>query len=445
VQLNRLALFGGERVRLQPFPAWPIFDQREETALLRVLRSGKWWAYSYGEGVHSMGHDVADGNQGPRHSVTEFQEAFARMQGAGYGIGCATGTAALEIALKALGVGPGDEVIVPPYSFVATATAPLMVNAVPIFCDIDPNTYNLNPQSFEAAVTPRTKAVIPVHFAGMACDMEAILAVASRHGVAVLEDAAHAHGATWKDRGLGCLGEAGTFSFQASKNMTAGEGGLITTNDRDFAELCESYVWAGRKVGHAWYEHFRLGWNYRLTEFQGALLLPQLERLEEQNNRRMRNAKYLTRALKGMPGIHPLEWPSYATRHSFHIYIFRFRAEEFGVSRADFLAALASEGIPCSGGYAHPLYKNAMFLEKNFYPKGCPIDCGHYDGKIDYRDFEGLCPNAERACREAIWLEHRQLLGDEHDMDDIARAVCKIHSFKEEFQGTRVAPASRNS
>lgn len=429
--MSRLAIFGGERVRNKPFPSWPVFDEREETALLDVLRSGKWWGYSYGEGVHSTGRDEGES---PRHRVTEFQEAFASMQGAKYGIGCSTGTAALEISLKALGVGPGDEVIVPPYSFIATATAVLIVNAVPVFCDIDPDTYNLDPQSFERAITRRTKAVIPVHFAGMAADMDAILSIAQRHGLAVLEDAAHAHGATWKNRGLGSIGHAGTFSFQASKNMTSGEGGLISTNDREFAELCESLLWAGRKVGHEWYEHFRLGWNYRLTEFQGALLLVQLARLEEQNERRMRNATYLTTKLKGLPGIYPLALPSYATRHSYHIYIFRFGEEEFGITRRQFLEALMGEGIACSSGYAHPLYKNAVFLEKNFYPKGCPIQCGHYDGQIDYRDFEKLCPNVERACREAVWLEHRQLLGDEQDMDDIVRAVSKIYSCRQEFQ-----------
>ena len=361
------------------------------------------------------------------------------MQGANYGIGCSTGTAALEIALKALGIGPGDEVIVPPYSFIATATAVLIVNAVPVFCDIDPDTYNLDPKSFERAITPRTKAVIPVHFAGMAADMDAILSIAERNGLAVLEDAAHAHGATWKNRGLGSIGNAGTFSFQASKNMTSGEGGLITTNNREFAELCESLLWAGRKIGHEWYEHFRLGWNYRMTEFQGALLLAQLERLEEQNGRRTRNAAYLTSKLAAIPGIHPLARPDYATRHSFHIYIFRFKEKEFGISRKQFLEALAGEGITCSSGYAHPLYKNVVFLEKNFYPKGCPISCGHYNGKIDYRDFEGLCPNVEQACREAIWLEHRQLLGDQQDMDDIVRAVSKIHACREEFQSRDAA------
>ena len=204
-----------------------------------------------------------------------------------YGIACANGTAALEVALRALGVGPGDEVIVPPYTFIATATAPMLIGATPVFCDVDLATLNLDPARLEEAITPRTKAIVPVHFAGLAADMDAIgQALRRDHGIAVIEDAAHAHGGTWNGRPLGSIGSAATFSFQASKNMTAGEGGLITTNDPAMAEMCESLVWVGRKIGRPWYEHHRLGWNYRLTEFQAALLIAQLERLEEQTARR---------------------------------------------------------------------------------------------------------------------------------------------------------------
>lgn len=429
--MSHLAIFGGPPVRTKPFPSWPVFDQSEERAVLEVLRSGRWWGLSFGEGVH-----IAEREPGASiFKVTEFQEAFARMQGGLYGLACSSGTAAIEIALKAMGVGPGDEVIVPPYTFIATATAPLTINAVPVFCDIDPDTYNLDPVRFESAITPRTKAVIPVHFAGMAADMENILSIARRHNVAVLEDAAHAHGARWNDQGLGFLGQAGTFSFQVSKNMTAGEGGLITTNDRDLAELCESYLWSGRKLGCAWYEHFRLGWNYRLTEFQAALLLAQLQRTEEQTTRRMANGFHLSESLRGIPGIHPLAVPSYVSRHSFHIYILRFREAEFGMSRENFLAALNAEGIPCSSGYAYPLYKNAVFLEKNFFPGGCANMSGLYGAMPDYASFEQVCPNVERACREAVWLEHRLLLGEREDMDDIARAIWKIYAGREAFAG----------
>jgi dTDP-4-amino-4,6-dideoxygalactose transaminase len=435
--MSRLAMFGGTPQRTKPFPAWPAFDEGEEQALLEVVRSGKWWRYSYGEAVGMKESEAEE----PRSKVAEFQEAFARFQGARYGIACASGTAAIEVVLKGLGVGPGDEVIVPPYTFIATASAVLLVNAVPIFADIDYETFNIDPRRVEEAITPRTKAIMPVHFAGQAADMDSLLKIAEPHNLPVVEDAAHGHGASWNGKGLGSIGRAGIFSFQASKNMTAGEGGLITTNDRDLAEISESYIWGGRKIGRPWYEHYRLGWNYRLTEFQGAILLQQLKRLAAQNAKRMDNARYLDERLSKLPGIYPLRVREYVTGHSHHLYIFRFREQEFGVSRDDFLAALRAEGISCLAGYAHPLYKNPMFLQQDFYPRGCPLTCGHYPHTIDYASFEALCPNAERACREAVWLEHRQLLAEREDMDDIVRAIEKIHEHRLDFKPAAVDKA----
>ena len=257
----------------------------------------------------------------------------------------------------------------PAYSFIATASAVLMVNAIPTFVDIEYDTFNLDPRGIEQAITDRTKAIIPVHFAGQAADMGAIRTIARQHGLVVLEDAAHAHGATWNGKGLGTIGDVGTFSFQVSKNMTAGEGGIIVTDGQSVAELCESYIWGGRELGQPWYEHHRLGWNYRMTEFQSAILLQQLQRLPEQNAKRERNASYLNARLAKIPGIGVLKTPPYVTRHSYHIFIFRFLEKEFGISRSDFLRALEQEGIPCSSGYAHPLYKNPMFLKQNFFPR----------------------------------------------------------------------------
>lgn len=418
-----LALLGGTPQRSRPFPGWPVFDDAEERALVAVLRSGKWWRFSYGEGVELREPPPGE----PRSQVAEFQAAFARAHGARHGIACANGTAALEIALKALGIGPGDEVIVPAYTYVATATAVLMMNAVPIFADIEPDTYNLSLAATQAALTPRTRAIIPVHFGGQMADMEPLVELARARGIAVVEDAAHAHGASYRGIPAGSLGAAGTFSFQASKNMTAGEGGIITTNDAALAARCESYVWAGREAGRPWYEHYRLGWNYRLTEFQGAILRQQLARLAEQNARRMANAAYLNTLLAQIPGIRPLSRRLYADRHSYHLYLFRYDAEVFGLDRNTFLRALAAEGIPCIGGYTHPLYRNPMFLNRDFYPRGCPFTCGHYPVTIDYAEFAARCPVAEQACREAVWLEHRLLLGEREDMDDIVAAVAKIY------------------
>ncbi|MGH9469460.1 MAG: DegT/DnrJ/EryC1/StrS family aminotransferase [Terriglobia bacterium] len=435
--MSRLALLGGTPIRTKPFPSWPVFDEGEEVAVLELIKSGQWWCYSFGEG---SGESEPEAGQ-PRSKVAEFQTDFARLQGAKYGIACGSGTAAIEVALKALGVGPGDEVIVPPYTFVATASAVLLVNAIPIFADIDPDTFNLDPKRAQEAITPRTRAIIPVHFAGQAADLKAIMDIAKARSLVVIEDAAHGHGGEWNGCGLGSIGDAGTFSFQASKNMTAGEGGLITTGSREVAALCESYIWGGRKSGAPWYEHYRLGWNYRMTEFQGAILSVQLRRVREQNATRRQNALHLDRRLSEIPGIRPLALREYATRHSHHIYIFRFDPETFGASRERFLDALAAEGVPCASGYGFPLYKNPMFLKQDFNPRGCPLTCGHYDHSIDYASFEALCPAAERACREAVWLEHRLLLGTPEDMDDIARAVEKIYEHRAELG----APAKQST
>ncbi len=429
--MSHLAVFGGQAVRTRPYPSWPVFDQSEEDAVLKVLRSGKWWRCCYGEGVGD------EPNPDDAAMVTSFQTAFAKHQGAAYGVACANGTAALEIALKALGIGPGDEVIVPPYTFVATATAPLAVNAVPVFADIDNETFNLDPDCVERAITPRTRAIVPVHFAGTAADMGRIMDIAKRHKLFVVEDSAHGHGATWNGRGLGTIGNLGTFSFQASKNMTAGEGGVIVTDDASLRERCESFVWGGRADGRPWYEHHRLGWNYRLTEFQGAILLAQLKRLDSQNETRMKNAAWLNQELGSVPGLTPQSIPDYATRRSVHIYMLRFNEEEFGLTRDQFIAALQSEGIPCSPGYAHPLYRNPMFVNQQFYTRGCPTSCSFYGKTIDYTAFAETCPNSEQLCKQAVWLEHRMLLGTQEDMGDIVRAIHKIRDHKDEFKTTR--------
>jgi dTDP-4-amino-4,6-dideoxygalactose transaminase len=423
--MAKLALHGGPPIRQMPFPSWPVWDKREERALLDVLHSGKWWRFSYAVGV-----ELREPESGLRSRVVEFQEAFARHHQARFGLACANGTAAIEVLLKALGVGPGDEVIVPAYTYVATASAVLQVNAIPVFVDVDPATYNISPKRVEAAITPRTRAMIPVHFAGQSADMDALIELGRKHRIFVVEDAAHAHGSEWRGKKVGALAEGGTFSFQASKNMTAGEGGLITTNDPKLTALCDSLLWAGREAGRPWYEHYRLGWNYRITEFQAAILLQQLQRLEEQNSCRSQNAARLSQRLAQIEGISPLSVDPRSTAHSYHIYLFRYLQDAFaGLPRAQFVQALLAEGIPCFSGYSHPLYRNPMFVNKDFYPRGCPFTCGHYDQEIDFTKYAELCPITERACAtEAVWLEHRLLLGTQQDVDDIANAIEKIRA-----------------
>jgi dTDP-4-amino-4,6-dideoxygalactose transaminase len=419
----KLAVNGGAAIRKEDFPKWPVFDHQEIAAVQKVVESGHWWRYSFGEGL-----DYSETKRGPRSQVAQFQEEFARFQGAKFGIACNNGTTALDILVRAADIGPGMEVIVPGYTYVAGATCVLQSNAVPVFVDVDPDSYNLDPERIEEAITERTAAIIPCHFGGQVADMDRILEIARRHNLLVLEDAAHAHGSKWKGIGAGAIGYGATFSFQNAKNMTAGEGGLITTNDEKLAERVESLTWSGRRRGHPWYTFFELGWNARLTEFQGAILRVQLGRLEEQNGRRRKNAAHLTKRLGEISGLKPTVIDPRAEVYSVHIYMIRYNPDEFGgLSRGRLLAALNAEGIPAFSGYTHPLYKNPMFLDQRFYGKNCPVSCSHYGGSIDYAAFERSCPVSERACdHEAIWLDHRLFLGLTKDMDDIADAFLKV-------------------
>ena len=400
---STLALHGGEPVHRGQWPAWPVHDEREREALLAVLDSGKWW---YGE------------------RVAEFEAAFAAFQDARFGVTCCNGTVALELALLGAGVGTGHEVLVPPYTFIATATAVLKANAVPVFVDVEPDTLNLDPAQLEAAVTERTAAVVPVHFAGLPADMEAINAVARRHGLRVVEDAAHAWGSKLNGKGCGALGDAGTFSFQMSKNITAGEGGIVLSDDEELADTIRSLSNVGRGKGGAWYAHYLPGGNCRMTELQAALLLAQLTRLGEQTARRQRNAAILNEGLAAIDGLLPLREHPRANPRSYHLYIFRFDAGRFGCSRARFLEALRAEGVPCHGGYPHPIYRNPLFQPEDTDARAQQHAWPYYGLTVDYSGVR--CPNAERACAEAVWLKQAMLLAGEEDMRAIVRAVEKI-------------------
>ncbi|MSS72373.1 MAG: DegT/DnrJ/EryC1/StrS family aminotransferase [Candidatus Latescibacteria bacterium] len=408
---QKLAALGGRPVRTRPWPEWPVYDERELNALKEVLESRK-WCRMYGQ------------------KVEQFEEAFARYQDARYGIAVANGTAALEIALKAAGIEAGDEVIVPAYTFIATATAPLQLSAIPIFVDIDPDTGNIDPSAVEAAITGRTRAVVPVHFGGRAADMDRILEIAQRHGLTVIEDACHGWGSTWKGRKLGAIGLAGGVSFQQSKNITAGEGGIILTNDEEMAGKCYSLQTIGRVAGRPFYEHHLAGWNYRMTEWQGALLLVQLERLEAQTQTRWDNARFLDEQLKAFPCVRLLRQDPWVTRSSVHVYMARYgEAAMEGIPRDRFLKALNAEGVPAGSGYPHPLYRNPLFTEMHFGRKGHPYTCAFYGKPVDYAGCD--CPAAERFCRENISIFQNVLLGDREDMQDIVRAVEKVWENRE--------------
>src|SRR5579871_3437689 len=402
--METLALEGGAPVRdtqIRPWPTWPIYNTTEERALLDVLHSGRWW--------------YVEGDQG-----VAVEAEFAAFQDARYGVACTNGTAALEIALRALGIGCGDEVIVPPYTFVATASAVLAVGATPVFVDIDGDTLNIDPQQIEPAITARTRALIPVHIAGRPADMDAIRAIAGRRGLRVIEDAAQAHGAAWRGVKVGALGDLGTFSFQASKNLNAGEGGMLVSNNETLADAAWSVMNVGRSRGGGWYEHHVLGSNYRLTEFQATILRCQLQRLPEQHERRSENARYLSSLLAPIPGIRlPYEDPR-ITSHAYHLFTFRYDPQAFGGRDiAALIQALTAEGVPCSSGYT-PLYKEKLFA-RVAAREGAWCQAGR---RIDYPNLS--LPVTEQVCRDTIWLFHTLLLDTKNGMDDIAAALAKI-------------------
>jgi dTDP-4-amino-4,6-dideoxygalactose transaminase len=405
-----LALLGGRPVRKRPFRRWPVFGRTEEARLLRVLRSGHWGRL--------QGRDVE-----------RFERRFAEMHGCRHGIAVVNGTVALRLSLMAAGLRAEDEVIVPPYTFFSTASAVVEANMIPVFADIDPETFNLDPAAVEAAVTSRTRAVIPVHFAGLPADMEAIGAIARRHGLLVLEDAAHAHGAAHRNGSAGSLGHVAAFSFQSSKNLTCGEGGIVTTNDAAIAEACRSIHNCGRIPTGVWYEHHVLAGNYRLGEFQGAVLDAQLDRLARQTQTRDRNGRHLAARLAQVPGLHPQRRPEYCTRHAFHLFMLRLDPREFGAPRAAVLEALRAEGIPGSPGYGLSLPQQPMFRHKAFGPY-----LARTASRLDYT--AARCPNSDLICREqGVWLEQAMLLGPRADMDDIGRAFEKIHEHRDALAG----------
>jgi dTDP-4-amino-4,6-dideoxygalactose transaminase len=401
-----LALLGGAPVRTKPFPTWPIFGEAEEARLLRVLRSGK-WGRLHGE------------------EVSEFEQRFASMHGCTHGIAVVNGTVSLRIALLAAGIRAEDEVIVPPYTFISTASAVIEANAIPVFADIDLQTFNIDPAAVEAAITPRTRAIIPVHFAGQPADMQAIMSIAKAHNLVVIEDAAHAHGASYRGCPAGAIGHMASFSFQSSKNLTAGEGGIITTNDDALAEACRSIQNCGRVPDGVWYEHHVISGNYRLGEFQGAVLNAQLDRLEEQTRTRDANGRYLAERIAGLPGLHPQRRPVECTRHSYHLFMLRLDESAFGAPRAAVLRALAAEGIPCSGGYGFSLPQQPLFRNKAFGPY-----LAGASARLDYR--EARCPASDVVCREqCVWLEQHLLLGSRADIEDIARGFEKVHEHRD--------------
>ena len=390
---ERLAIDGGRPARTNPVPAWPVFGEREETLLLEVLHSGDWGTLT-------------------GTKVATFERQFADFQGASFGIAVPNGSLALELALEALGVGPGDEVITSAYTFIATAGSIFSVGARPVFVDIDPTTNTIDPGQIEAAITASTKAIVPVHVGGVPSDMDGVMEVARRHGIPVLEDACQAWGAAWNGTPVGAIGDIGTFSFQASKNITAGEGGMVVTNEPALHDRAWSIHDTGRSAHGGTFEHEIPGRNLRMTEWQGAVLIAQLGRLPEHMVTRQRNAQHLTTGLSEVPGLEPLQIDDRITSHAWHLYQTRYDATSFGGrSRAEFIRALNAEGVPCMAGYVPLTRQKAV--------RNALRDRFGVDSMPDV-------PNADRAGEETVWFEQTLLLGTDEDMHQTIEACRKI-------------------
>jgi perosamine synthetase len=400
------AILGGSKVRTAQFPSWPVFDQTEERALLEVLRSGHWF-------------------RGTGQAVKAFEAAYAQLTGAKFCQATANGTAALYTSLNALGVEPGDEVLVPPYTFIATVNVVLRQHALPVFVDSDIETSQMDARKIEAAITERTKAIVPVHLGGSPCDLDAILAIARKHNIPVIEDACQAHLAEWRGRKVGTWGATGCFSFQASKNLNSGEGGAILTADEAIRDRCYTFQNSGSGLKYigANFTYAASGTNLRMTEFQGAMLQAQMTRIEKQAQTRTENARYLTSMLKEIPGIVPARMYDGCTRNAYHLFMLRYHKEQFaGLSRERFLKALSAEGIPAAGGYA-PL-NTQSFIRDSFNSRG--YRALYPKQVLDQWRERTACPVNDRLCAEAVWFGQTVMLASRTDMEQIAEAVRKI-------------------
>jgi len=421
--MAKLALNGGDKTIDRAIgKRWPIWDEREARLLREVLESGKWWRGGYKEAKDSK--------------VGQFENAFASYQQARHGVAVTNGTTAIECALKTAGVEAGDEVLVPALTFVASATAIVLVNAVPVFVDVDPRNYNISPDAMGAAVTDRTRAAVVVHNGGYPADMDRVLEIGRKHDLRIIEDSAHAHGSEWRGRRVGALGDLGTFSFQMGKTLTCGEGGMVLTDDDELAERAYSFHHIGRLSGRPFYEFHRVASNLRMTEWQAAVLLGQLSRLDEQTETRERNTKHLAEGLKEIDGIEPIDRDPRVTRWGFYYWNFRFVQDAFdGITRDKFLEAAGAEGVPIGvGAHGMPIYRNPLFQNMNFGRTGCPIKCPLYGKDVDFAKVR--CPEAERLyATEALSITHRVFLGGTEDMDLLLEAFRKIRDNTDELRG----------
>ncbi len=414
--MGKLAITGGEPVRKTRLSAWPVYTDAEAAALQDVLASRNWGGQPF-----------------PGKYSEAFAKKFAELHTVKYAQCVNTGTVAIQAALKAIDIQPGDEVLVPAYTWEGTVGPVLLVNAVPVFVDVDPETYCIDPNHIEEFISPRTRAVLPVHLGMRFADLDAIAPIAQKHGLKIIEDCAHVHGGMWRGRGAGSIGDLGAFSFQSSKLITCGEGGAVVTNNLEYFERVQSYINAGRASVTDKFHHRLIGFNYRLGEFQAAVLGPQLERLPEQARIRQANMDYFESRLRGTPGLGFLRPEPRITRTAPYAYVLKYFAEQAKqIPRAAFVAALQLEGIPCDGLFYEPVYRSSLFPVN---PCEYPALSWGRPAPLDLRNMY-RCPESERAAyQEAVWFPHHLFLGSQADMDTIVAAIHKVLENIEELRG----------
>lgn len=407
--LEELAVNGGPPAKRTPLPEWPVYDERELAAVTGVIQSQQWWR---GNGAQSA----------------LFEQEFAAYQGSRAALAVTNGTHAIELALAAYDIGRGDEVIVPAFTFISTATGVMNAGAIPVLADVTLDTFCLDPEAVAAAISPRTRAIIPVHMAGHSVDMDALGALARRHNLVIIEDAAHAQGAEWQGQRVGSQ-HTSIFSFQAFKLMTAGEGGAIVSNDQAYIERCFLFGNCGRPKQDRTYQHSVLGSNYRMSELQAAVLRVQLTRLDEQITRRAANAALLDQLLGEVPGITPQAHDPRVTRNPHYMYMFRYDSAAFGgLSRQDFVDLLIAEGLPAFVAYL-AIHRTPVFRDRTFGPRW-------RDDHALLPDYAQVsCPAAEQISDQGVWLHHRVLLGGEQDVVELVDAIKKVQTHAQRGVG----------
>ena len=390
-------------------PEWPWMNEASEQHVQEALDSGHW--------CRNAGGEFCD----------RLEAEFAEYHDAEHAVAVSNGTAAIELALLACGVEPGDEVIVPSYSFIASASAVPAVGAVPRFVDTDPETYNIDLDHLEEVITDRTVGVVGVHFAGYPMDMDRLVPLVEEHDLFLVEDAAHAQGTEWRGEKVGTFGDFGTFSFQESKSLPSGEGGIVVTDDDVLAERARILHNIGREQGTTGYRHYRMGTNYRLSEIHAALALGQLEKLDAENRTREENERLLVEELQSIPGIETKPRDERITARGYCLENFRYDADEFdGLPRDRFIEALVAEGVPVSDGYEMPLYRQPAFFRNEIgrlLPDGTEIP--------DYRNQH--LPGVEEVCRTNVSYSHKVLLAEADGVRSIATAIRKIRDNTDEL------------